>query len=62
MDKREYLIRSQCYRYRMISIPNECGFKVGDKVDLLFEDNLVVVVPRGTVVNEKLLFRAVKPA
>jgi len=59
MEHREYRIRSQSYRYKQLSIPNESELKVGDTVKLIFEDSLVLVVPVDWIVDERKLAKAV---
>jgi virulence-associated protein VagC len=61
MEHRDFKIQKQVYRYRSVTIPNQTSFIPGDTVSVFYDGALVIIVPRGTTINEKLLKRAITP-
>jgi len=57
--KKPSKIRKAAQRGKEITIPPEADLQIGDEV-LLFSNGFVLIVPRGTKVNEKLLERAIQ--
>jgi len=52
-------IRKAAQRGKEITIPPEATLNVGDEV-LLLSNGFVLIVPKGSKVNEKLLERAIQ--
>lgn len=57
--KKPSRVRKAAQRGKEITIPPEADLKIGDEV-LLFSNGFVLIVPKGTKVNEKLLERAIQ--
>ena len=52
-------IRKAAQRGKEITIPPEADLQIGDEV-LLLSNGFVLIVPKGSKVNEKLLERAIQ--
>lgn len=52
-------IRKAAQRGKEITIPPEADLQIGDEV-ILFSNGFVLIVPKGSKVNEKLLERAIQ--
>jgi len=56
--KKPAKIRRAAQRGKEITIPPQAGFQAGDEVTQLY-DGFVLIVPKGTQVNENLLRRSI---
>ena len=57
--KKPAKIRKAAQRGKEITIPPKTSFEPGDDVTQFYDDNFVLIVTKGTKVNEKLLRQAV---
>lgn len=57
--KKLYKVRKSSRRGKEVSFPAEVPIKPGESV-IAYYDGFVLYVPKGAIVNEKLLIKAVK--
>lgn len=60
MFRRLYRVRKAALRGKEVSMPAEVPMKAGDTVIALYDGGFVLYVPKGTIVNEELLIKAIR--